>query len=70
MRVTGLRNPCAQIERFKTGLLAAVLHRAPSGETVRKAGVMGVVLTSGTVRPGDPIVVVHSPQPHAPLRPV
>ena len=70
VRVTGLRNPCAQIERFMPGLLAAVLDRTPSGALVRKAGVMGVVLESGRVHPGDPIVIEHSPQPHKSLRPV
>lgn len=70
VRVTGLRNPCAQIENFKPGLLAAVLDRTPEGELVRKAGVMGVVLESGVVRPGDSIVIVQSPQPHRPLQPV
>ena len=61
LRVSGLRNPCAQIDAFMPGLLAAVL---------RKTGVMGVVLESGTVHPGDLIAVVHVPSLHAPLRPV
>jgi MOSC domain-containing protein YiiM len=70
LRITGLRNPCAQIEAFMPGLLAAVLERMPNGSLVRKAGVMGVVLESGTVYPGDIISVVHSPALHTPLRPV
>jgi MOSC domain-containing protein YiiM len=70
IRLTGLRNPCAQIESFMPGLLAAVLGRTPDGELVRKAGVMGVVLESGTVRSGDPITIVDTPLPHTPLRPV
>lgn len=70
VRVTGLRNPCPQIEAFMPGLLAAVLDRTPDGELVRKAGVMSIVLESGSVEPGDPIAIVHSPQPHTPLRPV
>ena len=51
--VTGLRNPCAQIEGFQPGLMAAVLDRGPAGETIRKAGVMTVVLAGGAVRAGD-----------------
>lgn len=70
VRITGLRNPCAQIEAFMPGLLAAVLDRTPEGELVRKAGVMGVVLEPGSVRPDDPVAIVQSPALHAPLRPV
>ena len=70
VRVTGLRNPCRQIEAFRPGLLAAVLDRTAEGALVRKAGIMGVVLESGTVHPGDAIEIVHAPAAHAPLRPV
>lgn len=63
VEVTGLRNPCAQIERFQTGLLAAVLGRAPDGSLIRKAGVMGVVHAAGVVRPGDIVVVELPPAP-------
>lgn len=70
VELTGLRNPCAQIDRFQPGLTAAVLDRRASGELVRKAGVMGVVLTGGEVRPGDPIEVQWPASPHLPLQPV
>ena len=70
VRVTGLRNPCAQIDAFLPGLMAAVLDRTPEGELVRKAGVMGVVLTSGEVLPGDGIAVLEAPAARVPLRPV
>jgi MOSC domain-containing protein YiiM len=70
VQVTGLRNPCAQIENFKPGLLDAVLERTPEGGLVRKAGVMSIVLVSGAVAAGDPIVVVHAPTPPVALRPV
>ena len=70
LAVTGLRNPCAQLDRFAPGLMAAVLGRDPAGAVVRKAGVMAVVLEGGTVRPGDPIAVALPPGPHRPLRPV
>ena len=55
--LTGLRNPCAQIEAFQPGLLAAVLYRDAEGGLIRKSGVMGVVLAEGDVRAGDPISV-------------
>ena len=64
LEVTGLRNPCVQIERFRPGLLAAVLSRGPDGEVVRKAGVMTVVREGGAVRPGDPVLVDLPPPPH------
>ena len=70
VRLTGLRNPCRQIERFKTGLLAAVLGRAPDGALIRKAGVMSVVERGGIVRAGDAIAIVHTPSPRLALQPV
>jgi MOSC domain-containing protein YiiM len=70
VEVTGLRNPCAQLDRFRPGLMAAVLDRDAAGGLIRKAGVMGIVLADGTVRPGDPIHVTLPPTPHRALRPV
>lgn len=70
VEVTGLRNPCRQIEDFQTGLLAAVLDRDAEGRLIRKAGVMAVVRASGEVCPGDPIRVTLPPAPHTPLAPV
>ena len=70
LEVTGLRNPCAQIEAFQKGLLAAVLDRGPDGELVRKAGVMSVVLSGGEIAVGDGIEVRLPREPHQPLAPV
>lgn len=70
IEVTGLRNPCLQLDRFQQGLMAAVLDRDEHGELVRKAGIMAIVLTDGEVRPGDSIVVELPPEPHLPLKPV
>jgi MOSC domain-containing protein YiiM len=67
LEVTGLRNPCAQIDRFQPGLLAAVLHKGSDGKLVRKTGVMSVVRAGGVVRPGDSIAVELPPLPHSPL---
>lgn len=70
IEVTGLRNPCSQIDRFQPGLTAAVLDRDSDGRLVRKAGVMAVVRKSGQVRPGDPIAVQLPETPHRRLEPV
>jgi len=68
--VTGLRNPCRQIEDFQAGLLAAVLGRDPSGGLIRKAGVMGVVRRGGVVRPDDQIEIEPPAGGHVRLEPV
>jgi MOSC domain-containing protein YiiM len=67
VEVTGLRNPCVQLDRFQPGLMAAVLDRGADGGLVRKSGVMAIVLTGGEVRPGDPVRVELPPEPHRPL---
>lgn len=67
VEITGLRNPCLQIDRFRTGLLKQVVGRNAAGDLVRKAGVMAVVLAGGTLRPGDPITAELPDLPHRPL---
>lgn len=70
IEVTGLRNPCTQLDDFQTGLMAAVLGRDEHGKLIRKSGVMAIVLAGGEVSPGDAIKVELPPQPHQPLEPV
>jgi MOSC domain len=70
VEVTGLRNPCGQLDGFQPGLRAATLGRDEHGELIRKAGIMSVVLADGEVRPGDAIRVELPPAPHRPLEPV
>ena len=70
VEVTGLRNPCYQLDRFRPGLMAAVLGRDAQGELIRKAGVMGVVLAGGEIKPGDPIRVELPSGQHRSLKPV
>ena len=70
VEVTGLRNPCTQLDGIEAGLMAATLGRDDHGNLIRKAGVMGVVLADGDVRPGDPIRVELPSEPHQPLEPV
>ncbi len=64
LAVTGLRNPCGQIDGFQDGLLAAVRRRDQGGGVTRLAGIMAVVVRGGTVRPGDPIGIALPPEPH------
>jgi len=70
VEITGLRNPCVQLDRFQPGLMAAVLGRDGQGNLIRKAGVMGVVRAGGEVRPGDAIHAELPPGPHHALAPV
>lgn len=70
VEVTGLRNPCRQLNDLQDGLMNAVLDRTEEGELIRKSGVMGVVLSGGTVQPGDEVRIVLPDGPHRPLQPV
>ena len=70
VEVTGLRNPCIQIDRFQKGLMAATLDKDADGNLIRKAGIMSIVLADGDVRPGDPISVDLPAAPHRALAPV
>ena len=70
VEVTGLRNPCVQLDGIEEGLMAATLDRDARGELVRKAGVMAVVLDGGVVRPGDAIGLDAPAGPHRALQPV
>lgn len=65
--VTGLRNPCQQINNFQQGLLKQVVHTDDDGQVVRLAGVMGIVSRSGRVSAGDRVEVELPPRPHHPL---
>lgn len=67
VEVTGLRNPCLQIEGFQEGLLKQVVGRDATGAVVRKAGVMSVVRRGGVVRPGDTVAAELPAGPHHPL---
>jgi GNAT superfamily N-acetyltransferase len=67
LELTGLRNPCGQIEAFRPGLLARVASRDESGAIVRRAGVMAIVLSGGRISPGDPIEIALPPLPHEAL---
>ena len=70
VEITGLRNPCIQIDNFQQGLMSATLDRNANGNLVRKAGVMSIVISEGDVRPGDAIRVEMPAEPHRPLHPV
>lgn len=67
LEVTGLRNPCLQIDNFRHGLLKQVVGRDEAGNIVRKAGIMSIVREGGVVRPGDTIEMELPSGPHRPL---
>ena len=70
VEVTGLRNPCRQLDGLRPGLMAATLARDAQGNLIRKAGVMAVVIATGEVRVDDAIAVELPPPPHNALKPV
>jgi MOSC domain-containing protein YiiM len=70
MEVTGLRNPCRQIEAFQPGLLTALLGRDVGGHLIRKAGVMAIVIKGGDVKVSDSIALELPDGEHRPLLPV
>jgi MOSC domain-containing protein YiiM len=70
VELTGLRNPCSQLDGIQEGLTAATLDRDEQGDLVRKAGVMAIAVAGGEVRPGDEIRVEPPSEPNRPLEPV
>ena len=70
VEVTGLRNPCHQLNKIQPGLMNATLDRDAAGNLVRKAGIMGIVLVGGELGEGDAITVELPAVPHRPLEPV
>ena len=67
VEVKGLRNPCFQIDNFQSGMLKACLDKDADGNVIRKAGIMGIVIAGGEVKPGDAITVVPPDGPHEKL---
>ena len=67
VEITGLRNPCGQIEAWQKGLLKEVVYKDTAGNLIRKAGIMGIVLADGEVRVGDAIQIEWPPEPYKPL---
>lgn len=70
VEITGLRDPCIQIEKFQKGLMAAMLDRDADGRLIRKSGVMSIVISGGEVRPGDPVGIEWPAGPRRALQPV
>ena len=68
IEVTGLRNPCVQIDRFRKGLMKAVLGKDEDGNLIRKSGIMGIVVEGGDIRPGDAVRAELPAGPHRPLQ--
>jgi MOSC domain len=67
VEITGLRNPCSQLNSIQPGLMAAVLDKDTQGNLIRKAGVMSVVIVDGEVKPGDRIRVELPSKPYRAL---
>lgn len=70
VEITGLRNPCAQLDALQPGLMKATLAHTANGKLVRKAGVMSIVVAGGDVAPGDPIAIELPAMPYRALEPV
>jgi MOSC domain-containing protein YiiM len=70
IEITGLRNPCHQLNGLIPGLMQEVLDRTDDGSLIRLASVMAIVIRGGLVSAGDAITIVHSPIPHIVLQPV
>ena len=68
VEITGLREPCKQIENFQDGLLKKVISKTKSGKFDVKSGVMSIVIHGGTVSPGDKIEVIYPVHPHIELK--
>jgi MOSC domain-containing protein YiiM len=67
VEVKGLRNPCVQIDTFQKGMMQACLDKDDEGNLIRKAGIMGIVIAGGEVRPGDTIRLELPNAPHEKL---
>ena len=70
IKITGLRNPCAQLDAFEPGLMSAVLDKDEDGKIVRKAGIMSIVVSGGVIKVGDRIKVELPPKPYRSLEKV
>ena len=70
VEITGLRNPCVQLDGIQKGLMKAVLDKDADGNLIRKAGIMGIVLQGGEVKPNDKIKIEIPPGPFVPLEKV
>ena len=64
IQITGLRNPCKQLDDYQKGLLSAVLDKTPEGELIRKSGVMAIVISGGTIKPDDSIKIQFPEEPY------
>ena len=70
LKITGLRNPCHQINGHTPGLMDALLDKADDGSLIRKGGVMAVVLEGGLVSVNDDVKIVFPSEPWQSLKPV
>ena len=64
IQITGLRNPCKQLDDYQKGLLSAVLDKTPEDELIRKSGVMAIAIAGGTIKPDDSIKIKLPKKPY------
>jgi len=70
IKITGLRNPCSQLDKFQPGLMKAVIEKDTNGNIIRKSGIMGIVLKSGIISADDLITIEWPEKPHKKLEKV
>jgi len=69
VKLTGLRTPCALIDRFQRGLKRTLISNKTNVSRFR-AGVLGVVAVSGRVAAGDDLRLEMPEGPFVPLPPL
>jgi MOSC domain-containing protein YiiM len=67
VEITGLRNPCSQLNTIKEGLMNAVLGKDDDGNLILKAGIMGIVIKGGEIHVNDSIEILLPQQPFVKL---
>lgn len=67
IELTGLRNPCKQLNSLQDGLMKKLVYKSRDGDIVRLSGVMSIITKGGVVRPGDSIRIEIPPLPHRAL---
>jgi len=70
IEITGLRNPCHQLNQIKDGLMQKLVFKTENGDVVRLCGVMAIVLRGGDIKEGDEIQAILPKKPYIALQKV
>ncbi len=70
VELTGLRNPCKQLNTIQDKLMQATIEKKADGTILRKSGVMSIVIAGGDVFLNDAIRVELPAEPHRAMEPV